>query len=1395
MLPVCNLETSLCLACNFKHRGELAEGKPPPISPYGETFLVNSHEEMEIYNTESSEVSEEKKRTPSKTGLATSNQNAKTAENVKEPELASQGDQSPFPKRFVGEAESALLKECSRYAWRGKYKPAKGLGEFKSGSLDLDAKDQMFSSPADCDDELVPDSKDTITPYACFYAPAAKKVKEGWLDKLSPQGKHVFQKRWVKFDGESMAYYNNDKDIYSKGIILLSAIATVRMHGDNKFEVVTAHRIFVFRAEKEEERNNWVTAIFTALRTLPAISRARTAVPPEKSGYLELKGYKAKIFTLLQGNSVWICKNNQDFKSGYGITVIPMNVANVRQIDRAAKQSFEIITPYRSFSFTAESEKDKQDWIEALQQSIAETLSDYEVAEKIWFNESNRTCADCKAPDPDWASINLCVTICKKCAGQHRSLGPRDSKVRSLKMDASVWTNELIELFIVIGNERANSFWEGNLQPDEKLQVDAPADRRLTFITQKYKEGKFRKITLLSKTKEELNKALCAAVIKLDVLETMMLLFSGADVMCATGDPVFSTPYLLAKKSGQRLQMEFLHHNKFSDFSSCDGHANTISSPNSPLLSFLYDNLYMVSFNPSKLFIERKIKEECSRRWCVLESGFLSYYENEKMATPSGTLDISEVICLIIHKSEDTLPMGAMFTFEIYLLSERAFLFGAETAHSQRKWTRAIAKHFVPELAQGLQERETDVIGQLFYKDCQDLDNWKKGWFALEKTSLYFYLKLENSQENSMHLRRLQELTISSCVQNGEKTDVLLLVEKGRTLYIRGHTKLDFTVWRSAIEKAAGTDGNMLEDQQLSKNDVPIIVTSCIAFVTQYGLGSKHIYLKNGNPLYVRELLEDFKKDARSVKLRTGKNRLEDVTDTLKCFLSEIDDALLTKELYPFWISALDTLDDKERVRKYSSFIHTLPPINQATLAALMEHLYRVQKCSEINLMDPHHLAMALSSCLFQTKGQTSEEVDVVEDLIINYVQLFDIQQDQVKQMDIENSFITKWKDTQISQAGDLLIEVYVERKEHDSSIIIRISPTVEAEELTNDVLGIKNITPHKDDTWATFEVIENGELERPLHCTENILEQILHWSSLASPSNASLIVKKFPTVGLMGEDSRHSVNQSSPKINLEEMSKGPIKAGYLKYKEEPSKLLSANKFQDRYFVLREAKLWLYKDMKSSKAEKAFPVNSMKLYLGVKKKLKPPTNWGLTLLSEKHHWYLCCDGQNSQLEWLNSIFTAQHSAMCPPDGKSRKPSITKNPKIGGLSLIPIQHNPRIPKAKASSAENSKLETQWDLAEEKTGLKERSSRVVQHKERKEEKPWNQRRKHRSLICLDEVGENVVDLDRRSCKESKSPRRSESKARETHLESEKQLPANVLQELHTVLQRTRALHDET
>lgn len=73
-------------------------------------------------------------------------------------------------------------------------------------------------------------------------------------------------------------------------------------------------------------------------------------------------------------------------------------------------------------SFTAESGGARQSWAAALQEAVTETLSDYEVAEKIWSNRANRHCADCGASRPDWAAVNLGVVICKQCAGEGWSL-------------------------------------------------------------------------------------------------------------------------------------------------------------------------------------------------------------------------------------------------------------------------------------------------------------------------------------------------------------------------------------------------------------------------------------------------------------------------------------------------------------------------------------------------------------------------------------------------------------------------------------------------------------------------------------------------------------------------------------------------------------------------------------------------------------------------------------------------------------------------------------------------------------------------------------------------------------------------------------------------------------
>lgn len=98
-------------------------------------------------------------------------------------ELLFQEDKSVPLNHFASESEYSTVKECSQYVKRGKPKISRNFKEPRTGNCDLSAKEQSYlgSDPMNS-------PKDSITPYACFYGTSTKKVKEGWLDKQSPQG-------------------------------------------------------------------------------------------------------------------------------------------------------------------------------------------------------------------------------------------------------------------------------------------------------------------------------------------------------------------------------------------------------------------------------------------------------------------------------------------------------------------------------------------------------------------------------------------------------------------------------------------------------------------------------------------------------------------------------------------------------------------------------------------------------------------------------------------------------------------------------------------------------------------------------------------------------------------------------------------------------------------------------------------------------------------------------------------------------------------------------------------------------------------------------------------------------------------------------------------------------
>ena len=54
-----------------------------------------------------------------------------------------------------------------------------------------------------------------------------------------------------------------------------------------------------------------------------------------------------------------------------------------------------------------DSPSEQASWKLSLQEAIAEGLGEDSVLEEVYEMHCNRYCADCGAPDPHWASVNL----------------------------------------------------------------------------------------------------------------------------------------------------------------------------------------------------------------------------------------------------------------------------------------------------------------------------------------------------------------------------------------------------------------------------------------------------------------------------------------------------------------------------------------------------------------------------------------------------------------------------------------------------------------------------------------------------------------------------------------------------------------------------------------------------------------------------------------------------------------------------------------------------------------------------------------------------------------------------------------------------------------------------
>jgi len=199
--------------------------------------------------------------------------------------------------------------------------------------------------------------------------------------------------------------------------------------------------------------------------------------------------------------------------------------------------SFEIITPNkdRAYVLQADSMWSFKQWLTAIRQCMQTALEDHgggstqlsPAASAIMA--ANPTCADCNAKNPDWASTNLGIVICLQCSGVHRSLGANDSQVRSLTLDAKLWTPTLNKVVLAIGNAQSNRLWGPPLTVEASASTAERAEQLNTYIRNKYLHKKYAPA---KPSDYDANAALHKAAVEGNVVNILQAQVWGGDLDC-----------------------------------------------------------------------------------------------------------------------------------------------------------------------------------------------------------------------------------------------------------------------------------------------------------------------------------------------------------------------------------------------------------------------------------------------------------------------------------------------------------------------------------------------------------------------------------------------------------------------------------------------------------------------------------------------------------------------------------------------------------------------------------------------------------------------------------------------------------------------------------------------
>lgn len=675
-----------------------------------------------------------------------------------------------------------------------------------------------------------------------------------------------------------------------------------------------------------------------------------------------------------------------------------------------------------------------------------------------------------------------------------------------------------------------------------------------------------------------------------------------------------------------------------------------------PMLS----NITMASHKGMLFRVSRKSVEdlfgEFSFRWGVLANSAMTMYADNACDNIKEQFNLESILSVQVMEKKLKFETE-MHCFEVSVSSR-----GGRAGHTFGCRTLSDCKLWMQKIAVGLTNRfplnvmsDYRRIGWAYLKESVS-GSWAGAWLIVSARSLY-YAK-NDAPMCTVDLRKarciqLQDLD-SESPKTTDKGPNLLVDSQEGTLYLRMWTAKETKIWCYVIQNEAFKNGRKIDEQQLTKDNVPVLVEKCINFIYAHGSMSEGIYRRSGSTSKIAELMNQFHHNAWSVALTLDTCSEHDAANVLKRFLRALPEPLLTAESSKYMCQIADAFQNaSEKATLYKAILEQFPPVIYNTLHKLLGHLHFIQTQVAKNRMSVDNLAAIWGPTLVQHESPDGEwsptESNLMVQLIAMYRDLFPASADELNKEKMMLQVLercyrgstTGQGPAHVKASGDLRVWVHLWDKSGET-VNITIGPQKLAADICME-LSEKMKLPANE--LQLEELVLNYSLRRPVHYSEKVLDVVLRWGywNEADRKDNCLVLT--------------SMEKYKPFDDTEESS--AVLSEEFRFADNKTKT-----FKSFTFKFSQMKLSYYKDKSANIKIQEWNIEDILWYFGFEPRRDPQTKWHLTFIlrtqppkrSKGLPYFGYTFGGNdvrTRVNWVRSMIRAEHSSGLQPPLRKR----------------------------------------------------------------------------------------------------------------------------------------------